>query len=150
MVYIDGNNRENCSVGVTQDGETNENSQNSLHHETEAEQTSEQGPLSQRYTEPSVQAVMTANLPTLQEYWDEDFSNVTSVQHGINSLSFNTLAANIDFAVAHIQKSARPIRKSSNGLDHSRWTKQEAKRSQEQVNVRGNITRRRSHNVYKS
>ena len=35
-------------------------------------------------------------MPTLQEYWDEDFSNVTSVQHGINSLSFNTLAANID------------------------------------------------------
>ena len=43
-----------------------------------------------------VQAVITANLPTLQEYWDEDFSNITSVQHGINSLSFNTLAANID------------------------------------------------------
>ena len=39
---------------------------------------------------------MTANSPTLQEYWDEDFSNVTSVQHSINSLSFNTLAANID------------------------------------------------------
>ena len=32
----------------------------------------------------------------LQEYWDEDFSNVTSVQHGINSLSFNTLSVNID------------------------------------------------------
>ena len=46
--------------------------------------------------EPSVQAVIIANSPTLQEYWDEDFSNVTSVQHGINSLSFNTLAANID------------------------------------------------------
>ena len=43
-----------------------------------------------------VQAVITANSPTLQEYWDEDFSNVTSVQHSINSLSFNTLAANID------------------------------------------------------
>ena len=39
---------------------------------------------------------MIANLPTLQEYWDEDFSNITSVQHSINSLSFNTLAANID------------------------------------------------------
>ena len=38
---------------------------------------------------------MTANSPTLQEYWDKDFSNVTSVQHSINSLSFNTLAANI-------------------------------------------------------
>ena len=46
--------------------------------------------------EPSVQAVITANSPTLQEYWDKDFSNITSVQHGINSLSFNTLAANID------------------------------------------------------
>ena len=46
--------------------------------------------------EPSVQAVITANSPTLQEYWDEDFSNVTSVQLGINSLSFNTLAENID------------------------------------------------------
>ena len=46
--------------------------------------------------EPLVQAVMTANSPTLQEYWDKDFSNITSVQHGINSLSFNTLAANID------------------------------------------------------
>ena len=32
----------------------------------------------------------------LQEYWNEDFSNITSLQHGINSLSFNTLAANID------------------------------------------------------
>ena len=52
--------------------------------------------MSRRYTEPSVQAVITANFPTLQEYWDKDFSNVTSVQHGINSLSFNTLAANID------------------------------------------------------
>ena len=46
--------------------------------------------------EPSVQAVITANSPTLQEYWDKDFSNVTSVKHGINSLSFNNLAANID------------------------------------------------------
>ena len=96
MVYIDGNNHENCSVRVTRDGKTNENSRNSLNRETEVEQTSEQGPLSRRYTEPLVQAVITANLPTLQEYWDEDFSNVTSVQHAINSLSFNTLAANID------------------------------------------------------
>ena len=46
--------------------------------------------------EPSVQAAILVNSPTLQEYWDEDFSNLTSVQHGINSLSFNTLAANID------------------------------------------------------
>ena len=96
MVYIDGNNCENHSVRVTRDGKTNENSRNLLNHETEVEQTSEQGPLSRRYMEPSVQAVITANLPTLQEYWDEDFSNVTSVQHGINSLSFNTLAVNID------------------------------------------------------
>ena len=42
------------------------------------------------------QGVITANSPTVQEYWDEDFSNVTSVQHGLNSLSFNTLAANLD------------------------------------------------------
>ena len=81
---------------MTRDGESDENSQNSLNCETKSEQVNEQGPLSQRYTEPSVQAVITANSPTLQEYWDEDFSNVTSVQHGINSLSFNTLAANID------------------------------------------------------
>ena len=96
MVYIDGDNHENCSVRVTQNGKTNKNLRNSLNHETKAEQTSEQGPLSQRYTEPLVQVVMTANSPTLQEYWDEDFSNVTSVQHSINSLSFNTLAANVD------------------------------------------------------
>ena len=96
MVYINGNNCDNRSVRVTQDGKSNENLQNSLNRETEAEQTIEQGPLSQRYMEPLVQAIMTANSPTLQEYWDEDFSNVTSVQHGINSLSFNTLAANID------------------------------------------------------
>ena len=72
------------------------NSRNSLNRETESEQVNEQGPLSRRYMEPLVQAVITANSPTLQEYWDEDFSNVTSVQHSINSLSFNTLAANID------------------------------------------------------
>ena len=96
MVYIEGNNCENRSAAVTQDGESNENSQNLLNHETESEQVNEQGPLSWRYTEPSVQAVITANSPMLQEYWNEDFSKVTSVQHGINSLSFNTLAANID------------------------------------------------------
>ena len=96
MVYIEGNNRENRSVRVTQDGESNENSRNLLNRETKGEQVSEQGPLSQRYVEPLVQAVITANSPTLQEYWDEDFSNVTSVQHGLNSLSFNTLAANIN------------------------------------------------------
>ena len=52
--------------------------------------------MSRRYTEPSMQTVATINSLTLHEYWDEDFSNVTSVQHGLNSLSFNTLAANID------------------------------------------------------
>ena len=62
----------------------------------EVEQAVDQGPLSRRYTEPSIQGVITANSPTVQEYWDEDFSNVTSVQHGLNSLSFNTLAANLD------------------------------------------------------
>ena len=41
-------------------------------------------------------SLITANSSMLQEYWDEDFFNVTSVQHGLNSLSFNTLAANID------------------------------------------------------
>ena len=96
MVYIEGNNCENHSAAVTQNGESDEHSRNSLNCEMENEQVNEQGPLSQRYMEPSVQAVITANSPTLQEYWDEDFSNITSVQHGINSLSFNTLAANID------------------------------------------------------
>ena len=67
-----------------------------LNREPEGEQTIEQGPLSRRYTEPLVQAIITVSLPTLQEYWDEGFFNVTSVQHGINSLSFTTLAANID------------------------------------------------------
>ena len=68
MVYIKGNNRENHSVRTTQDGESNENSRKSLNRETEGEQVGEQGPLSQRYTEPSSQAVMTANSPMLQEY----------------------------------------------------------------------------------
>ena len=62
----------------------------------EVEQAVDQGPLSRRYTEPLIQGVITANSPTVQEYWDEDFSNVTSVQHGLNSLSFNMLAANLD------------------------------------------------------
>ena len=43
-----------------------------------------------------MQTVATINSPTLHEYWDKDFSNVTSVQHGLNSLLFDTLAANID------------------------------------------------------
>ena len=46
MVYIEGNNIENCSAAVTRDGESDENSRNSLNHETESEQISEQGPLS--------------------------------------------------------------------------------------------------------
>ena len=46
MVYIEGNNHENRSAAVTRDGESNENSQNSLNHETESEQVNEQGPLS--------------------------------------------------------------------------------------------------------
>ena len=96
IIYIEGNNHENHSAAVTWDGESDENLQNSLYCETESEQVNKQGPLCQRYTEPLVQAVITANSPMLQEYWDEDFSNVTSVQHGINSLSYNTLAANID------------------------------------------------------
>ena len=96
MVYTEGNNHENHPIAVTRDSESEENSRNLLNRETESEQVNEQGPLSQRYMEPSVQAVITANSPVLQEYWDKDFSNVTSVQHGINSLSFNTLAANID------------------------------------------------------
>ena len=96
MVYIEGNNHENRSAAVTQDGGSDEKSWNWLNRETESEQVSEQGPLSWRYTEQLGQTVMTTNLPMLQEYWDEDFSNVTSIQHGINSLSFNTLVVNID------------------------------------------------------
>ena len=96
MVYIDGNNHDNRSIRVTWDGETNKNLRNSLNHKTEVEQTFEQGPLSRRYMEPSVKVIITANSPTLHDYLDEDFSNLTSVQHGINSLFFNTLAANID------------------------------------------------------
>ena len=95
MVYIEGNNRENMSTRVSRSGETNENSRNLLNRETEVEQAIDQGPLSRRYTEPLIQGVITANSPTVQEYWDEDFSNVTSVG-GLNSLSFNTLAPNLD------------------------------------------------------
>ena len=54
MVYIEGNNCENCSVRVTREGENNESWQNSLNLETKSAQVSEQGPLSQRYMEPSV------------------------------------------------------------------------------------------------
>ena len=96
MVYIEGNNRENMSTRVYRSGKTNENSRNLLNRETEVEQVVDQCPLSRRYTEPLIQGVITVNSPTVQEYWDEDFSNVTSVQYGLNSLSFNTLAANLD------------------------------------------------------
>ena len=54
MVHIEGNNHENCSVRVIPDGEISNNSQNLLNCETEGEQVSEQGPLSRKYTEPSV------------------------------------------------------------------------------------------------
>ena len=94
MVYIEENNCENMSTRVSRSGKTNENSRNSLNHETDVEQAVDQGPLSRRYTEPLIQRVITANSPTIQEHWDKDFSNVTSVQHGLNSLSFNMLAAN--------------------------------------------------------
>ena len=117
-----------------------------LNCEPKGEQTIEQGPLSRRYTGPSVQAIITANSPTLQEYWDEDFSNVTLVQYGINSLCFNTLAANIDL---HLLTSRnQPDRLENPVMDSTRWTKQEAEGSQEQVDVRGNITRWRSHDLY--
>ena len=96
MVYIEGNNRENMSTRVSRSGETNENLQNWLNREMEVKQAVDQGPLSRRYTEPLIQGVITANSPTVQEYFDKDFSNVTSVQHGLNSLSFNTLATNLD------------------------------------------------------
>ena len=46
IVDIEGNNRENHSVRATRDGESNENSQNSLNGETKGEQVGEQGPLS--------------------------------------------------------------------------------------------------------
>ena len=50
-----------------------------------------------------IQGVITVNSPTVQEYWDEDFSNVTSVQHGLNSLSFNMLAANLDLHLLRLR-----------------------------------------------
>ena len=134
MVYIEGNNCENRSVRIPQDGDSNENFRNLLNSETKGEQVSEQGPLSQRYMEISVQAVITANSPTLQEYWDEDFSNVTSVQHGINSLSFNTLAANID--LQSLTSRNQPDRLENPVMD---WI----------IDIRGNVTGRRSRNVYK-
>ena len=96
MVYLDAENNRSNQQGKVRNGENEENSRGSLNPERGNKQNSEQGPLSRRYTEPSMQIVATINSPTLHEYWDEDFSNVTSVQHGLNSLSFNTLAANID------------------------------------------------------
>ena len=67
LVYIDGNNHENCLTGVFRDGKTNENLRNLLNMEAETEQTTKQGPLSQRYMDPSAQAVTIANSPMLQE-----------------------------------------------------------------------------------
>ena len=65
MVYISGSNPRSQPARVARDEETNENSLNSHNSVIETEQTSEQGPLSQRNTEPSVQAAMVANSPTL-------------------------------------------------------------------------------------
>ena len=96
MVYLDAENNRSNQRGKVRNGENKENLRGSLNPERGNEQNSEQGPWSRRYTEPSMQTVATINSPTLHEYWDEDFSNVTSVQHGLKSLSFNTLAANID------------------------------------------------------
>ena len=96
MVYIEGGNHETRPTRILESNKTSENSQNSQNHETDVGQAVNQGPLSRRYTEPSIQGVITANSPTVQEYWDEDFSNVTSIQHGLNSLSFNMLVANLD------------------------------------------------------
>ena len=96
MVYLDAENNRSNQRGKVRNGKNEENSRGLLNPERGNEQNSKQGPLSRRYTEPSMQIAATINSPTLHEYWDEDFSNVTSVQHGLNSLSFNTLAANID------------------------------------------------------
>ena len=96
MVYIEGNNRENMSTRVSRSDKANENLRNLLNCETEVKQAVDQGPLSRTYTEPLIQGVITANSPKVQEYWDEDFPNVTSVRHGLNSLLFNMLAANLD------------------------------------------------------
>ena len=96
MVYIEGGNHETRPTRILGSNKTSENSRNSQNRETDVAQTVDQGPLSRRYTEPSIRGVITANSPTVQEYWDEDFSNVTSIQHGLNSLSFNMLAANLD------------------------------------------------------
>ena len=96
MVYLDAENNRSNQRGKIGNGENKENSRGSLNPERGNEQNSKQSPLSRRYTEPSMQTVATINSPTLHAYWDEDFSNVTSVQHGLNSLSFDTLAAYID------------------------------------------------------
>ena len=96
MIYIEGVNQETRPTRILESNKTSENSRNLQNRETDVRQAVDQGPLSRRYTEPSIQGILTANSPTAQEYWDEDFSNVTSIQHGLNSLSFNTLAANLD------------------------------------------------------
>ena len=96
MVYINGSNHRSQQTRVSSNEEHSKNSQNSVSPRIEQEQTKKEGPLSWRYTEPSLQGAVKVNLPMLQKYWDEDFSNITSIQHGINSLSFSTLAANIN------------------------------------------------------
>ena len=96
MVYISGNNPRSQQTRVNQDEESNKNLQISLNHRVEHEQMDKHGHYLKGTWSHQCKGDITVNLPMLQEYWNEDFSNVTSVQHGINSLSFNTLAANID------------------------------------------------------
>ena len=110
----------------------------------------EQGPLSRRYTEPSVQASITVNSPTLWEYWDENFSSVTSVQHSINSFSFKTLAANID--LQSLTSRSQPDQLENPVMD---WIipdgqNKKLRDHRNKFNGRGNITRQGSCNVYKS
>ena len=101
MTYTEGVNHETRPTRILESNEISKNSRNSQIGETDVRQAVDQGPLSRRYTEPLIQGIITANSPTAQEYWDEDFSNVTSIQHGLNSLSFNTLAANLDLHLFH-------------------------------------------------
>ena len=102
MVYI---NEE--MTGQTQPGRYNPATQTSLDRErsensrrsdvTDAGEAGSQieGPLERRFTEPSNQKLTNVTSPGTNEYWEEDYSNMAT-QHGINSLSLSTLAANID------------------------------------------------------
>ena len=96
MIYIEGVNQETRPTRIL------ENKKPARIHEIckIVKQMSDKQLIKVHYQEdiqsPSIQGILTANSPTAQEYWDEDFSNVTSIQHGLNSLSFNTLAANLD------------------------------------------------------